>query len=357
MEAKGNRGRLTRTRRRPAFLIATLGALALATGYAAASSANQPRGASAAGSGPVLVLDSGSAAFAKARGDFHRLRLNAISDDVTSVSGQSGSPEINVTTRELVDRWPDLGFDRNPPNAVVDSRGRADVAITLKRPKLRHSRLIFRAQRIESAGGKLADRGAVPRSSLPSRLGFTTLHIDAADGDQAVLDAIHGSGAGDPSPGSWIEFHTFIDAWAGDGDCNGRTWGVGNGDCFGKFTKGGTDPYNASRVSKGYFGWSNGTGTLTVEAGRNLGGEGYLEGRAPGRASPEFYVSDRSFFFSAKYGPVKTGSDSTKLGKEGGPLLMNVQYHSAGPFANDGYTIDLRGYLWCTGYNLCRPGG
>ena len=290
------------------------------------------RGLEAAG--PELVLDASSGVFTSGKGDKQSLRLRKASEDVTTIHAGGGDPEINVTTRELVENWSQLGFAANPPVAAIRAQKGKNDSLEVWRPRLDGKRLTFRVD----GGGE-------------RRLGFTNLSIDAAGADQAALQAIHDAAAGD-EPGDWIEFHTFIDAWAGDGDCNGKTWGESTGECFGKFTKGGTDPYNATYASKGYFGW-RGTDPLTLDAGRNQSNVGALEGRAPSRASPEYYVGGRSYLWSQTYGPVQSGSDSSKTGQEGGPLSINVQYHSAGPFANDGYTMDVSGYLWCTGKKKC----
>lgn len=296
----------------------------------AAAAAGHARGVGAKGAESEF-LDAASGAFPSDKSGAQFLRLRKVSPDITSIR-PGDDAQINITTRELAAHWSDLGFAANPPTATVDPHRGHRVAVKIWRPRLKGHRLTFRVR-------------GLPRDASP-RFGFTNLSINASGANAAALKRLHDPAPGDP-PGFWVEFHTYVDAWGGDGDCGGATWGVDGGNCFGIFPRGGTDPYNGSRTSKGYFGWNHGTDSVYLDAGRNQFQQGGLNGRTPGRGSAEFYVNDTSWFWHQTNFKVQSGSDPAKLGHEGGPISIDVEYHSAGPFTNSGYTMEAKGSLWC----------
>jgi hypothetical protein len=312
------------------LVVVVLAATVTAAAVPAAAGAADARGLQA-NSPELEVLDAASGAFASGTHGGQLLRLRKVSPDITSIRRGHGA-EINITTRELAAHWSDLGFAANHPTATVDPHKGNRIAVKVWRPRLKGRRLTFRIR-------------GLPGHASP-RLGFTNLSIDASGADGAALEKLHDPAPGDP-PGFWVEFHTYVDAWGGDGDCSGATWGIDGGNCFGTFPRGGTDPYNGSRTSNGYFGWDHGTDSVYLDAGRNQFQQGGLNGRTPGRGSPEFYVNDSSWFWNQTNFKVQSGSDASQLGQRGGPVSIDVEYHSAGPFTNSGYTMDAHGYLWC----------
>jgi hypothetical protein len=314
-------------------------------------------GSAQAASGPILVLDAQGLSSDAGSGGASTVRLRDVTQQLTSFTRGARAPKITVTVGELADAWKALGFAAAPPLATIDPRGdrRGATLVRLSQPRLRGDDLILTATTVDGSGGALAGRLTHAAASVPAKAAATTVTINAADADPDALETID-----DPltpnREGEWKQISTFIDAWGGDGDCHGDSWGLSSGSCFGKFTQGGLSPFNSSSAPWGVADWQNGTSSLTFNSSVKNTGEtsvGRLRGHSPNRGGA-LYI-DSGWLYDSNNFPVRSGTDPARTGLQGGPLSLDVEYHSS-PFVNAGYTFQIDGWLWCmVGDAACHP--
>jgi hypothetical protein len=309
-----------------------------------------------AAGGPVLVLDAQGLSARYLGGDTSTVVLRDVTQHLTSFTRGQRSPRISVTVGELTRAWKALGFAANPPLATIDPKGdrRQATLVRLSAPRLRGDDLVLTATADKGSGGGLAGRLADRADDLPGSADATTVTINAVDADPDALADID-----DPlvpnRDGEWVQFHTYISTYGDDGRCGSSKWGD-SGVCDGKFTdSGSTAPFNARNAGFAFSEWK-GTAEVRFYAGGRADGtgtSGALRGHVPNAGSDQFYV-DSGWLFSQNF-QVKTGTDAAKVGQQGGPLAIDVEYHHP-LFGNSGYTFDIRGWLWCmVGDAACHP--
>jgi hemolysin type calcium-binding protein len=148
----------------------------------------------------------------------------------------------------------------------------------------------------------------------------------------------------------WIRFYTHVNAYGsngffqgGAGRCSPRS--TQKSTCGGTAEEG-TLPFNRGPISmewdKRASGWTGQDVTI-----RATDRDSVLLGNTPPDWNWLEIDGGRVFdFVSPRYGVVRSGYDTSKVGEQGGPLRADLSSHSYlfEPSRN-GYSLDLRGYL------------
>lgn len=157
--------------------------------------------------------------------------------------------------------------------------------------------------------------------------------------------------------GNWIYVQYYLAAYGSDGHCNDYAFGEGQWGCDGHINA--TNDYY--KDTPGTANWRQQSGSIWFQLYTRVTENAHyafsdFEGFVPGRSSDQFYVQqayidvDQGFRghgdcpADANYGCLVSGTDPTKTGQPGGPLHLDVAYHS--PFLQPaGYSFDVHGYV------------
>jgi hypothetical protein len=223
----------------------------------------------------------------------------------------------------------------------------APTLVRLTRPRLTaDGAIVVRARPARGGSGRLAARLADRATTIPARAAATTLTIDAGRADDDAVDALATPG------GRWVEFRTYIAAYDLAGGCEGE-FNKDGGYCVGKFTDpSSTVPFAAmSSDTRGevHFGSSMWFKAFHDDRDRSVT-SGLMEGTLSSPDSAALTIHYASFFGPVSMNFDGTGNDPALVGKQGGPLYLDVKWHFPYPLG-EGYSFDLHGWLWC---NDCR---